>query len=481
MQDKKSTQKPNILMILVDQLAWRALSVYGGDGNTPAIDSLYDRGVAIDACYCPCPLCQPSRAAFWSGVHSHRTDVLSNGRQWPITPIPETMPTLGETFVSAGYRTMHFGKRHDGGALRGFWCAPEKELPVEQRHPAWPYNMDTFADRYTVQEATRFLGEYGWDQPLLMVADLVNPHNICGWIGENKGPHTDIRVPDKPGMPGVEDLPDLPDNFEFNDIDNRPIPVQYICCSHVRQSQTVGWTAENYRHYLAAYYHYLKCADDDIAAILQSLDESGHRDDTLIVFFADHGDNMTSRGAVTKQVSLYEEVTRVPLIFSGAGVVPRRGPVQGLASLIDLFPTLCSVASIPIPSGLDGVDISSVLREGTLPTRKYVSSEWTTEWGYTVSPGRMLRSGRYKYMVYLEGNGEELYDLERDPGEKRNLVKDASCASVLERMRNLMAEYLSETGDTFYSQSWKADPRWRSHELGWRHHVGVAAPQYKGV
>ncbi len=476
MQEKK----PNILMILVDQLAWRALSVYGGAGNTPAIDGLCERGVAVDACYCPCPLCQPSRAAFWSGVHSHRTNVLSNGRQWPVAPIPATMPTLGETFADAGYRTMHFGKCHDGGALRGFWCAPEDELPVAQRHPAWPYNMDTFADRYTVREATGFLKTYGWEQPLLMVADLVNPHNICGWIGENKGPHTDIHVPDKPGEPGIEDLPELPENFEFDDIDNRPIPVQYICCSHVRQSQTTGWTPDNYRHYLAAYYHYLKCADDDIAAILKSLEESGHRDDTLIVFFSDHGDNMASRGAVTKQVSLYEEVTRVPLIFSGAGVVPRDRPVLGLASLLDLFPTLCSVASIPVPPRLDGVDISSVLREGTLPAREYVSSEWTTEWGYTVSPGRMLRSGRYKYMVYLEGNGEELYDLEQDPAERRNLVKDPVHAPVLARMRNLMDGYLSETDDTFRSQSWKADPRWRSHELGWRHHVGVAAPQYQG-
>lgn len=478
--DDVKQDRPNILMVLVDQLAWKALSVYGGAGNTPTIDSLCETGVTVDACYCPCPLCQPSRAAFWSGVYSHRTDVLSNGRQWPITPIPESMPTLGETFAKAGYRTMHFGKCHDGGALRGFWCAPENELPVEQRHPAWPYNMDTFADRYTVQESTRFLKAYEWDQPLLMVADLVNPHNICGWVGENKGVHTDVPVPNKPGMPGVEDLPELPDNFEFDDIDNRPIPVQYICCSHIRQSQTVGWTPDNFRHYLAAYYHYLKCVDDDISSILQALDASGHRDDTLIVFFSDHGDNMASRGAVTKQVSLYEEVTRVPLVFSGRGVIHRPEPIPGLASLLDLFPTLCSIASIEIPAGLDGKDISAILQGGELPPREYVSSEWTTEWGYTVSPGRMLRSGQYKYMVYLEGNGEELYDLQRDPGEKRNLVDSPEYADALRHMRRLMDAYLDETDDPFRSQTWKADPRWRSHEVGWQHHTGVAAPQYKG-
>ncbi len=463
------SKQPNILMIVVDQLAWKALPAYGGRGVTPAIDSLCSEGVVVDACYCPCPLCQPSRASFWSGVHSHRTDVLSNGRKWPINPIPTSMPTLGQTFSDAGYKTMHFGKCHDGGALRGFWCAPELELPVQQRNEAWPYNMDTFADAYTTREATAFLGSYTWDQPLLMVADLVNPHNICGWVGKNQGVHVDVPV---------EDLPPLPDNFEFDDIANRPIPIQYICCSHVRQAQTAGWTKENFRHYLAAYYHYLQCVDADIQSILDSLHASGHAEDTMIVFFADHGDNMAARGGVTKQVSLYEEVTRVPLVFSGAGVQSRATAVEGLASLLDLFPTLCSIASIPTPDGLDGTDISDILKGGPLPKREYVSSEWMTEWGYTVSPGRMLRTERFKYMCYLEGDGEELYDLHSDPGERRNLASDSTYAQPLAQMRKLMEEYLTTTNDPFRSLSWKADPRWRSHELGWNHHHGIAAPQY---
>ena len=118
-------KKMNMLLIVLDQLSWKKLNTYGGKSNTPTIDRIAENGVAMDACYCPYPLCQPSRAAFWTGMDSHRNQVWSNGRNWPITEIDESFPCLGETFRNAGYRTMHFGKRHDGGALRGFECSPE--------------------------------------------------------------------------------------------------------------------------------------------------------------------------------------------------------------------------------------------------------------------------------------------------------------------------------------------------------------------
>lgn len=467
-----NTDRPDILLIVLDQLAWKALSCYGGEGKTPNIDGLVENGVAMDACYCPFPLCQPSRAAFWTGMESHRNRVWSNGRSWPIERIDESFPTLGETFRNAGYETMHFGKMHDGGALRGFTCSEEKETAIPDWNPAFPFNMDTYADVYTVDRAKEYFSSCSFDSPHLTVLDLINPHNICGWIGKNKGVHENAE--------GTGELPELPANFDFDDIANRPLPVQYLCCSHVRQSQTVGWTRDNFRAYLAAYYYYLSVADRHIGEVLDVLRGRGKLDDTLIVFFSDHGDNMTSRGSVTKQVTLYEEVTRVPLVFSGKGVVPRKEPVKGLCSLLDIFPTLCSVAGIDAPAGLDGIDISAAMDKGVLPSRRYVTSEWFTEWGYTISPGRMLRMDRYKYICYLEMNGEELYDLELDPGETRNLAGDAEHADVLAECRKLLREHVVESSDPFFTLQVKVDPRWRCHEKGYANHRGCAAPEYKG-
>lgn len=462
-------EKKNILIFVLDQLAWRALDIHGGFAAAPNIAKLAQDGVDVDECYCPYPLCQPSRASFWTGKFSHRNRVWSNGRKWKITEIGEDVPTLGSVFSEHGYQTMHFGKKHDGGALRGFWCDEEKEKWIADENPAFPFNMDTYADAYTVERSVDYLSSYSYEKPLMMVVDLINPHNICGWIGKNRGVHDDV--------PFSGALPELPPNYHFDDIANRPIPVQYLCCSHVRQSQTVGWTDMNFRHYLAAYSYYLGIADSYIGRVLEALDKSGGRDDTLIVLFSDHGDNITSRQSVTKQVTLYEEVVRVPLIFSGCKVGRKGVHVKGLASLLDLFPTLCSYASIPVPEGLDGMDISSIFSSGDIPKREYVESEWFTEWGYTISPGRMIRSGQWKYIRYLEGDGEELYDLQHDPYEMRNLAGVAEYFAKKEMMRALLAKHLDKTDDPFLSLNWKASPKWRSHELGYQCHRGITAPE----
>ncbi len=237
-------QKPNILIIVTDQMTWKALPAYGNTYcKTPNIDRIAARGVRFDKAYTPFPLCQPARAAFWTGLYPHQTGVLSNGRKHFVPPLPENIPTLGSLFAESGYDTVHFGKTHDAGSLRGFRIEPENELAVEGT-TAWPVAKDTFRDRYTTVKAVNYLQKHR-GKPYLVVADLVNPHDICQWIGKNKGAHEDIPI--------QGELPPLPDNFEFGDIENRPASVQYICCSHNRQAQAAGWNELNYRHYLAAY------------------------------------------------------------------------------------------------------------------------------------------------------------------------------------------------------------------------------------
>ena len=466
--------RPNILIIVTDQLTWRALPYYGDRyAKTPNIDRICKSGAGFDACYCTFPMCQPSRASFWSGIYPHETNVLSNGRRWHVDNLPDSVPTLGETFANAGYKAIHFGKTHDAGALRGFECVPVQRFDFQRNKPqpgvAWPTNYDTANDVDTTAKAVEFL-ETNTDAPFIMVADFNNPHDICNWIGVFQGPHEDLD----PGVP----LPELPENFWFDDIANRPRAVQYICCSHNRQAHAAQWSPNNFRHYLAAYYHFLSLADASIGQVLDALDKRADRDNTLIVFMSDHGDSMASRRRVTKQVDLYEEVTRVPFIFNGPGVVPREKPIGGHpVSSLDLFPTLCAYAGIEAPKGLRGIDLTGALRGGEIPARDYIASEWHTEWGFTVSPGRMIRNDRYKYTRYIEDNAEELFDLQLDPWEKVNQAKNPEYADALAQMRDLFARFLEETHDNFLSLSWEADPQWRSHKIGYENHRGPAAPE----
>lgn len=458
----------HIAIFILDQLTWRALPAYGNKFiETPNIDRITKDSLRINGCYTSCPLCQPARASFWTGRYPHEIGVLSNGKKWPEKGISDDLPTLGQTFLKAGWQTVHFGKTHDGGALRGFVCEEEKEVVISGEEEAFPLNVDSFRDAYTVQAACRFLEEWEDERPLLMVTDLVNPHNICGWVGANQGVHE--------GRESSRPLPKLPENFAFEDIENRPAAVRYICCTNNRQAQAAGWKPENFREYLRAYYYYLSLADASVGRVLDSLEKRGYnQENTLFVFLSDHGDSMATRGLVTKQVNFYEEITRVPMVFKGLGVQP--GKREGIASLLDLFPTLCSWAGISVPDGLRGKDLTAAFDGGDLPERDYVACEWHTEWGYTVSPGRMIRTERYKYTRYIEDGGEELFDLEKDPMEKKNLVKDSGYGEVLEKMRGLLHQQEELTGDSFETLSWKADKRWRSHLPGYQNHSGIAAP-----
>jgi choline-sulfatase len=468
--------KRNILIIIADQLSQKAVGAYGNPySQTPAIDSIAAEGVRFANAYTPCPLCQPARAAFWTGNLPHTTGILSNGRKHPVPPLPDDIPTLGDIFQAAGYETVHFGKRHDAGSLRGFDCAPIEEKEVAAI-PGWPLNQDTYRDVRTTEQAVAYLKQ-SHETPFVMIADLINPHNICGYVGENIGPHEDIPVPGE--------LPPLPDNFEFTDLDKRPQAVQYICCSHRRLAQAAQWSELNYRHYLAAYYHYVNRVDQQIGQILEALDNSDAADSTLIVFFSDHGDSMAAHRMVTKQVSFYEETTRVPFIFAGCGVSEKdRVASEPLVSLSDLLPTLCEYAALPAPEGIYGESLMPFLHNHHPPRwREGVVSEWHTEWGFTISPGRMVRTARYKYTRYLENGDEALYDLVADPGETRTLINAsaattaAAYAHQLSHHRDLLREHIAQSEDPFLHYEVKADPRWRSHPLGYPNHRGPSAPE----
>lgn len=462
--------KDNILVIVTDQLTWNALPAYGNTyAKTPNIDRICRDSVMFDSCYTPCPLCQPARSAFWTSRFNHEIDVRSNGRNWPVKPVGNDIPTLGDTFQQAGYDTVHFGKTHDAGALRGFRVVKSESLVREADSPGLPLNDDTFLDISTGRNVVNYLNEYKADKPFLMVADFVNPHNICGWIGAFAGTKENPWI--------QENLPPLPENFQVDDMETRPKAVQYICCSHNRQAQAAEWDELKYRQYLYAYYYYLSLVDQEIGRVLDTLEHSKAAENTMIVFLADHGESMGARRRVTKDIDFYEEVTRVPFVFKGSGVVARNGKVKGLASLLDLFPTLCGMADISIPEGVRGMDLSPVIRGTSEISREYIASEWHTEWGYTVSPGRMIRTERYKYMRYIENGDCELYDLENDPKEMHNCIHEKPYESVREEMEKLLQKHIRETNDDFEQLKVFVDPKYRSHIPGYENHRGPAAPQ----
>lgn len=467
-------QQKNILIILCDQMSATALKAWGNrDSDTPEIDSIIESGVRFSQAYTNCPLCQPARASFWTSLYPHQTEILSNGRKHHVPNLKEGIPTLGSVFAEAGYKTIHFGKQHDVGSLRGFETIQMQACEVDDAEPHWPVSLDTKRDRYTRQEVVKFLENYQEEAPYLAVADLNNPHDICGWIGENESGNEHMVFDDA-------ELPPLPDNLYIDEEEfaKRPLPVQYICCAHNRQAQISEWDENKIRHYLKAYYHYLKRVDDEIGKIMTALKNRTDGEDTLIVFFVDHGDSMCGRWMGTKHTSFYDETTHVPLAFAGPEIQSRNHCVDGLVSLLDIFPTLCEYSGIAVPDTVEGKSLMPYLQgKKNHSDEKYVVSQWHTEWGFTIEPGRMLRTEKYKYTHYLEGEGEELYNLEKDPGETKNLVDNPEYENVLNEHRKLFKEYIAGTNDPYFSLEWVADQKYRSHKPGYRNHRGLAAPK----
>jgi choline-sulfatase len=464
------SRRPNILLIQCDQWSAQAVGAYGNEHvRTPAVDALAERGVRFEAAYTPCPLCRPARAAMWTSRWPHETGVLSNGKWFHDEPVGPEIPTLGELARSAGYQAIHAGKTHDHGTLRGFEVIEQatEEIPSP---PGVPLNADTFHDVALVGQVRDALAGRDRSRPTLMVADVVNPHNICGWVGANAGPVEQLDVP--------EPLPPLPDNWDTPDIADRPAPVRHVCCSHRRGMQAARWSPRKYRQYLAAYYHYCRLADRTVGELLSALDNEGMTDDTVVLFLADHGDSMGAHRLVTKHTTFYEETTRVPLIAAGPGV-SARGPATGqpLVSLLDVVPTVLALAGAEVAEGMRGRSLVPCFGGASWDEpRRYVVSEWHTEWGSTIEPGRMVRSGRFKYTRYVEGDGEELFDLEADGGETRNLAGDPAHAAVLDEHRAMLGEHCEQTGDPFFSLEIRADAPWRSHAAGYVHHEGTCAP-----
>lgn len=464
-------KRPNFLIIQCDQLSQRVIGSYGSEDHlTPAIDRIAKQGICFTNAYTGCPLCQPSRASILTGLMPHQVNVRSNDGLLKEPELPDSIETIGTLFTRAGFETVHFGKKHDKGALRGFRHVQSKAIKIEDDR--FPLNADSFKDAGTCRDAVQFLSNPP-DKPFICMVDFNNPHNICGYVGANEGEHIDKEIP--------SELPLLPDNFEIGDLQTRPLPIRYLCCSHRRLRQASHWSRENYRHYLAAYHYYTKLVDQDIQKVLEALYSTPAGKNTVIVLLADHGDAMTSHRMVTKQISFYEETTRVPFIFAGKGIIPKSESNNVLVSTTtDMMPTLCELAGIRVPDNRKGISLAPVLRGDKQSCQHdYVASEWYSEWGYTISPGRMIRTSRYKYTRYLEGNGEELYDLKNDPGEKINLAVHPEYHRILEQHREILNQYIISLNDNFFSLSVVADPKWRSHPLGYMNHEGPSVPEEK--
>ena len=427
------TQQPNLVIIMADQLAPQFTSAYGHPiVKTPNMDALAARGMRFDAAYCNAPLCAPSRFSFMSGQLVTRIAAYDNASEFP-----SSIPTFAHYLRQMGYRTCLSGKMHFVGAdqLHGFderittdiypsdfaWT-PDWELP-DERIDKWYHNMDSVREAGVAQTtfqieydeevaffARRKLFEYAAEQtqPFCMVASFIHPHDPYVARPEwwDLYDHAAIDMPAQV-IPYAEQ-----DGFSQRLMDGIEATTIAVRDDEVR----------NARH---AYYANTSYFDAKIGTIVQTLEECGQLDNTIIIVTADHGDMLGERGLWYK-MNFFEHSARVPLIMAGAGVA--HGTASSPCSLVDLLPTMLDMASTkntpppPLGQPIDGRSLWQMAQTGKEDNNEVMGEaigEYCAE--MTDHPVIMVRRGDYKY-IHCDRDAPLLFDIKNDPMERTNLA-----------------------------------------------------------
>ncbi len=435
-----ASARPNVLVICTDQQQAGMLSCAGNSWlKTPAMDSLAHTGARFARAYCGNPVCVPSRTGMFTGYTPARLGIEVNGDKAKVRiPADIQQKAMGSLFRDAGYEAAYAGKVHVVGGVA--------KCGFDQLKAA-------AGDEGTAAACVGFLKQKH-EKPFLLVASFVNPHDICylEFDTSRRVKAADAAEDDDGGgqvakanvaaalqrPAGVSEAeffakhcPPLPANFEPQE--NAPDAL----------GQPSGrWSVDQWRQHRWAYCRLTEQADREIGRVLQALRDAGLEEKTVIVFTSDHGE-MDGSHRSRRKGKFFEEAARVPFIVSLKGVT-KPGLVDSqhvVSSGQDLIPTLCDFAGIEPPEALLGRSVRALAEGRAAPDwRPYVVSE--------THGGRMICSGRYKYCVYEKGlSREQLVDLEKDPGEMKNLAADPAYADILARHRQYLREWVETDHD----------------------------------
>ncbi|GAA3634375.1 sulfatase-like hydrolase/transferase [Microbacterium awajiense] len=464
--------RPNVIVIMADQLKATALPIYGNpDVRTPVLDRFAEESVRYDLAFAAHPLCTPSRVSLWTGAYPHDHGVRTNEAQ-----APKSRDNYLRQFHQAGYRLALIGKNHCFGSEdlalfdeveefshRGrthasdarddrfrSWLNTDAEFDrLWHAHPTPVPQEECPAARIT-EEASRFVRTAA--EPFLLWMSLPEPHEPY-YAPE---PFASMYDPERIHLPegALEDDTAEPvrrrlyrELCGFDDMDEASL-----------------------RTAVATYYAMVSFVDSCIGRLLDTLTEADRDKDTIVVFLADHGDFAGERGLMVKCNSLIDALTRVPLVIRIPGIDAAGDTVADPVSLIDVMPTVAHIASVTAPTGsrgrvLPGLGIPTEARSAVFAEYGAGSPPMTYDQG--VSRGhaqrdqlrpllraaeaegrsKMVRTRRWKYIYDPMDPVDELYDMEADARELHNLAADPAHGGIVADMRRRLLDWSIRTED----------------------------------
>lgn len=403
-----AARRPNVLFIAIDDLNhWVGHLGRNAQAKTPNIDRLAAQGTTFTRAYCAAPICNPSRAALMTGLRPGATGVYANGDDWrSVVPADKT---LLAAFRGAGYYVAGAGKiyhgrferdeqwdrvEHPGGNPKSKTPQSAGPLsafgPVDAPESAW---SDARIADFGIAE----LGQ-AHDKPFFLAVGFHKPH--MPWTVPRK--YFDLHPLDQIELPPYQD----------NDLDD--LPALGVRIAAAKEHDAIV-KADLWRAAIQAYLAAGSFCDAQVGRVLDALEKSPHRDNTIVVLWGDHGWSLGEKHHWRK-FALWEETTRAPFVWVVPGVTKPGSRCERTVDFMSIYPTLCDLCGIDVPGHVQGATLRPLLSDH--------NAQWTAPAITTFGQNNhAIRSAGWRYIRYADG-GEELYDESNDPFEWTNLAGD---------------------------------------------------------
>lgn len=486
-------RKPNLLFLYTDEQAAGTMAAYGNERiETPNLDRLAAESTVLERAYVSQPVCTPSRSTVLTGLYPHQSGCTENN-----LPLPPDVPCLPELGDLSDHRMAHFGKWHLGDEIfpqhgfaewrsiedgyRGYY-GPERGRDAHSSYYHWlvEQGLEPRAGRdgsrsfprgfcarlpeelgkpaYLAMEASRFIRD-NRDRPFILYVNFLEPHMPYF------GPRDDQYDP--------ADIP-LPPNFDAVPGPDQPLKLRLFQRHYELHGHSgLPLSSEaNWRRMIANYWGLCSLVDTHMGTILDTLDECGLADNTIVIYTSDHGDMMGSHQLIAK-CAQYEEAVRVPLMVRVPWLDSARGRRQAPVSQIDIVPTLLDLLDQPVPADLPGESWRPFLEGRSDFPQRDVVIEWNGPnnglgdvVGKVSLPEHLLElaspqeaaaaiTDPVRTVITPEGwklncsplGEHELYDLADDPGETRNVVDDAGNRDVIHNLYDRLRAWQETVSD----------------------------------
>lgn len=469
MPKPKSRVRPNILILMADQLRADALGCYGnGVCRTPNLDALAASGVVFENGLTANPICVPARATLITGNHAHVcTTSRNNGGR-----IHDDQIKMPRHFAAAGYETYACGKLH---------YAPYAQAGQPRLLHGWQHVDLTESGRYVsardpqrrcrgIEEYIDYLDDVGWggysrahgsgnNDVRPCPTPLPPEHHVDHWVADCTIRRLREHAANRPDQPFLifcsfpKPHTPLDPPYEYVKMyDPRQMPAP-IGDESLLADRNPGLESRRYTHAFttlspaakqvikAYYYALISWQDAQIGRVMEALEAIGQGNNTIVIYTADHGDLMGDFGTYFKSCFLNGSV-RIPYLMKVPGIAGGQKRKQ-LAGIQDILPTLASLTSCPLPKAVQGLDLAGVLRDPKAPLRELFYGSC----GQPPGNASMVFDGRWKYCYSQHGGVEELYDHAADPNELVNLASSPNREDLLSPWRERLIHEARQAGD----------------------------------